>query len=573
MSTTHSRRRVGTRLTRSTSSKSKDLQHSKSPSSIHSPDDIPVPESGYTEVVELDRMPSHSSSSSMSFSSTSLSSHSEDALVQAKHSSFSPEALRLEDVVVDSLQDPTSPSHEPSTYTSIYTPSRSTFSSSVSSKRKASSSDIDPNNLRRSVRQRAEASPFRLDSTEAQRDSTLFISQPQTPSKFKQMAVSPSNRKDSLFMSLPASFHNDHNGSSNKYDAQYAPIFDISLLSANSNMFSFLPAETQKNHSATTDQAREPSSNTTNHVDLSPSFDLLQYNHIIAPFPPTPQPAFLNFPQSPRFSGTFTVAPCAISGPPSSSSTSFFPVPNYSHQILRTSGTPNPFQPREQQQDDIPVTPLPTRPLPRRARKSSVCSSNAGSIIVKHLDGEDEEEEDNEAEDGAQDEDGDDTAHPYETTDDNPHKQQEDKDDAEEDDERFALFASQVRRKAEALSLRSSQNGSTHHQSSAAEPATPSKSHNVTTSGAGSPLHSDRFETPTSAPVDHAGADFRQQQQQQEEEEHVDMRRRYAEDGAGASYSAKQNKVQVSWIATSSHPKLSLSSRLLVEVYPSPLSC
>lgn len=454
MSANHARRRVGTRLTRSANSKSKDSTNgtdSRSPSGSRPPssrlsqaDDIPVPLSSDFEDEQGQIL---SPSSSISTSSSSLSSDNAEACTGIKPQSF-PSPLQLKQAGNDfeasnSICNPS--------YASIHTPSRSAFSASVSSKRKASNNDLDPSSLRRSVRQRAEASPFRLDSTEAQRDSTLFVSQPLDLSK---LGSSPTNRKDSLFMSLPASFHENN-------EAQYAPFFDLSMLSANSSASCFLPAgEIQSTHQATTTTPAQEAPFTAGTLDQSPAFDFLQYSDFIAPFPSTPPPAFLSFPKTPKFSGTFTIAPQAILATPSSSTSSSFchnNIQSAHQQNQQTYGIGNNPQ--------ISQTPLnqPTRPLPRRARKSSV-GSDTGSIIIKDVEDDDEEEEEEE---------GDNTAHPNDET------EAENVQQAEPlEDERFALFASQVRRKAEALSLRSSQGpiGNQNHTPT----TTPIRSHHPT---------------------------------------------------------------------------------------------
>lgn len=307
-----------------------------------------------------------------------------------------------------------------------------------------------------------DASPFRADSTEAQRDSTLFISQPRTPSK---LIGSPTNRKDSLFMSLPASFGGS-GGSESNSDARYAPIFDLSLLSANSTASCFLPMDgkAQVQQYSSTTPAQELPALLTGLTDFSPPFDFLQYNDFIAPFPNTPQPAFLNFPPTPtttttRFSGSFAVAPLPQhSNGNNTPASAHFPVmPLQAVNLQKVPFSPVVIEQQRPQQSQpyaqktsLPSTPLnPTRPLPRRARKSSACSSNAGSIIVKNID---EEEEEEEVADDDEAEEGDATAQPGDMQNGGTEQQQE-----EEEDERFALFASQVRRKAEAMSLKSSQ--------------------------------------------------------------------------------------------------------------------
>lgn len=452
MSSTYARRRVATRLTRSTSSKSKDSQdgnktittpsrRSKSPSKSASPpskssaqdddDDIPVPQAPAGQQEQEGACVSRIYSISSSASGQDIFFGSQEASTGF----ISSNPLASGTTGGNFMSDPMSPSVQ--SFAGMYTPSRSAFSSSVSSSKRKASGEIDPSSLRRSVRQRAEASPFRLDSTEAQRDSTLFISQPQTPTRLRQ---SPIHRKDSLFMSLPASFgsHGDGDAAA-ATDAQYFPIFDISLLSAKSNASCFLPLDSQAQPSTT--PAQEPP--LTAFTDLGPGFDLLQYNDFISPFPSTPQPAFLNFPPTPtRVSGTFAIAPQCTLGTPSSPS---FPIPLQAANLQKVAYSP--VLASQYAKDATPNTPSNAiRPLPRRARRSSAASSDAGSIIIKDLD--DNVEEEDEHEDDGQE--GDATAQPV------AHHNRTEQQGAA-DDERFASFASQVCRQTEGMSLKSSQ--------------------------------------------------------------------------------------------------------------------
>lgn len=445
-----------------------------------------------------------------------------------------------------------------------HAPPQSLSASLASSKRKASSelhnicdNNNNNNNLRRSVRHRGEntISPFRFDSTEEQRDSTLFTSSnmPQTPSRLKQMmphggagnnnnivglgqAQNGANyytghRKDSLFMSLPASFHDAANGSI------YAPppLFDPSLLPKNNGNTGgkaggafnggslFLPTGiTTSKMGRIISSSSDPNLSTLsfdNPMAMAADMDdFSQYLSFagndgdgggdatgsILPFDFTsmPQQAFLQFPPTPNnlngayafptsvvtTAGTPAVAsvltaapliniqisataPCTTSSMNAKSS-STFPAScqtqilsqsdDLSHydssmNVVTANGppkTPSCFSVDPAQMKKI------VRPLPRRARQPSECSSTAGSIIIK--DSEDEEEEDGDDHDEDVDEvimqeeeeeggENDDDGSESEDQEDDEHRP-----DNDEDDERFALFASQVRRKAEALSLKNS---------------------------------------------------------------------------------------------------------------------
>jgi len=330
------------------------------------------------------------------------------------------------------------------------------------------------------------------------------------------MNMSPTNRKDSLFMSLPASFQ-DNNVS------QYAPFFDLSLLSANSAASCFLPTGIQHEQYTTTTPAQEPpfSANNNQNQIQSPAFDFLQYSDFIAPFPSTPQPAFLNFPQTPRFSGTFTIAPQAILATPSSSASAFFPM----QQTTADEGRDNYQQQQCQQAMQAPLN-QPTRPLPRRARNSSA-SSDTGSIIIKDIEGDDDEEEEEEEEEAE----GDNTAHPNDGI-----EQHNAEEEEQVDDERFALFASQVRRKAEAMSLQTS-------QMSQATAPTPSKYHEAARGVTAPTTSSDLFEWPNNAALA-AGIEFELNQRDALQRQQI---------GAGASslHKVDRSRGQVSALTCS----------------------
>lgn len=151
----------------------------------------------------------------------------------------------------------------------------------------------------------------------------------------------------------------------------------------------------------TTTPALQPPFSAASNQDQSPAFDFLQNNDFIAPFFSTPQPAFLYFPQTPRLSGTFTIAPQALLATPSSSVSAFFPM-----QQTADSGSECQQQPHQQAKQ----TSLnqPTSPLPRGAWSSSG-SSDTGSIIIKDVE---EDEDDEEEGEGEEEEEGDDTAQP-----------------------------------------------------------------------------------------------------------------------------------------------------------------
>lgn len=159
-------------------------------------------------------------------------------------------------------------------------------------------------------------------------------------------------------------------------------------------------------------------------------------------------------------------------------------------------------------------------------------------MIIKDVDEEDEENED--------EEEGDETALPGSA------KDAEEKN--EEDDERFALFASQVRRKAEAMNLRSSQ-GTTSAFNPAESFSFPTD--NVPNSGVdiSSPswnAHADSF-SPNNIVASSRDAAGQQQGQAgalstaNHEGIKVDMQNIQEEEGAGASHSrlTKQNQIDI----------------------------